>query len=273
MTPGKYISTKEIIDRVIADVQYDHEIVLDDISLWIIDGLRLIAGPNQYEFKKSIINVENYRAKLPCEFLKEIQIAGSTSGCYPFAMLETSNSFHPTSENCDLDTIFTSMYNISTAQADPIGEDINGNPVYTIDQDNFALNKNLMSPSYIGYNYNEYRINNNFIFTNFKTGKVFISYKALIFDEDGYPMIPDDQRYIEAIKSFIIYKIDRLLWRKNVITENVFRDSEREWLWYVGSASNSSKLPSLDKTQKILNGQMLVRGRLHHSNFYKNLGN
>ena len=39
-----------------------------------------------------------------------------------------------------------------------------------------------------------YRLNNNYIFTNFEEGSVEISYTAFVTDDDGYPMVPDDER-------------------------------------------------------------------------------
>lgn len=279
---GKYITSREIIDKVFRDNGYTIEIPWQDALEWIGEAMELIAAPMQYIPRIYIGIVEDYRAKLPCDFHKQTQIAGSYGGCYPFPMIETSGSFHPTHEtSCQMDSVlnyFNGVLNdptsLNSAQEAPIGQDIAGNPVFEFDAGDFALNKNnvvLSNPDIL--NYNQYRLNNDFVFTNYKDGYVFLSYKAFPVDEEGFPLIPDHQRYKEAVTSFIRMKIDYLLWRKGDITADVFSHSEREWLFYVASASGAAKTPSIDKMQAMSNQIKLIQGRFQHSNFFRTLGN
>jgi hypothetical protein len=109
-----------------------------------------------------------------------------------------------------------------------------------------------------------YKIVRDYIFIDtIEDGEVQISYMKYPFSqvpisgtdpieyEDGFPMIPDDERYIEAVACYMRYKLDYKLWRKNLISSQVFQDSEREWLFYVNSANTSLMTPDYDGAEAL----------------------
>ena len=48
-----------------------------------------------------------------------------------------------------------------------------------------------------------YKIQGNCIFTSIEDGNIEISYNSILVDKDGYPMIPDDESFIDAIEKFV----------------------------------------------------------------------
>jgi hypothetical protein len=96
------------------------------------------------------------------------------------------------------------------------------------------VNKEYGSPTYV--------IKNGYIEVSEETATLELAYTAFTVDEDGFPMIPDNERVIEAVRAFITFRMDHKLWRLNKLAEAIYRDSEREWLWYVGSAQNALRL-------------------------------
>jgi hypothetical protein len=96
------------------------------------------------------------------------------------------------------------------------------------------VNKNYGSPTYV--------IKDRHIEVSEKTATLEFAYTAFLIDEDGFPMIPDIERVKEAVRAFITFRIDHKLWRLNKLDERVYRDSEKEWLWYVGSAQNALRI-------------------------------
>jgi hypothetical protein len=51
-----------------------------------------------------------------------------------------------------------------------------------------------------------YTLNNSRIFPNFEEGKLLIIYKAIATDEECYPLIPDNQELIRALRAYIKYQ-------------------------------------------------------------------
>lgn len=118
-----------------------------------------------------------------------------------------------------------------------------------------------------------YNINDSYIFTSIKDGTLTMSYYAFPVDDEGLPLIPDDVRYIKAVVSYVAERIALKLWMKNVITEAVYRQIERDWLFYVNSAGNKAKMPNIDKLESIKNmvARMISRPNHHTTQFrYRN---
>jgi len=96
-----------------------------------------------------------------------------------------------------------------------------------------------------------YRINASYIETNFEDGFVELVYNGFMMDENGFPMIPDEARYREAVASFLIERLDYKAWRKGLIPDKVYQKSCQERDWYIGAARNKANIPSIDRMESI----------------------
>jgi hypothetical protein len=95
-----------------------------------------------------------------------------------------------------------------------------------------------------------YQVNGSYLFTNFESGKIEISYLAVPTDKRGYPLIPDDDKFKEACAAYIATKIGRQMVIKGKMSPVIFRDAiESEWLWYVGAADTAARVPDYDEAQ------------------------
>ena len=127
--------------------------------------------------------------------------------------------------------------------------------------------------SYRSGGINKYKISNGIMYTNFREGYVEMTYLALPVDEFGMPMVPDDERFIQAVKWYLISRLDYKRWRmsRNAMDERIFASSERESLWYIQSARGRHKVPSIDMMEGIKN--MLLRSIVkinEHKTGFKN---
>lgn len=99
-------------------------------------------------------------------------------------------------------------------------------------------------------------INDSYIITNINTdstAKLCIVYLATPTDEEGYPMIPDNVYYFEALAKYVTYMLDYQDWRKGKVTDKVFEKSERDWLFYVNSARGSANMPNTAQLENLKN--------------------
>ncbi len=192
MQIGKYISSKQIIWEVYRDSGIQDQISYGDCYEWLVDCLSLIGNPNGMVHKVTghvdnpNLDITNYRAKLPCDFYKLRQIAVNGFPAYP-----ASGNFHQLMEGscCGTDEL-------GTLTTDGTIVDNFGNTFMT------NLGSRTVSTPLT------YELNDDYITLSVKTGKVCISYLAHPVDECGLPMVPDDISYKEAVKKYIIMKID-----------------------------------------------------------------
>lgn len=104
---------------------------------------------------------------------------------------------------------------------------------------------------------------------SFKDGLVALSYvRAKIDSETGYPLIPDDTLFLNAITYYIKWKLaERLRWngREGFVQEA--QDAERLWRRYLRQALNRAKMPQgVDDYQDLLEESLYLIPR--HRKYY-----
>jgi len=118
--------------------------------------------------------------------------------------------------------------------------------------DSFHIH-NSNSPDLYKKSKYSYTINGDHIFASFKEGHVIMNYRSMPVDDKGYPLIPNDIKFREAIKYHLMYTIAQKLFYKGKITENVYRDIEVNRNWYIGGAQARDKMLSHDQMESLSN--------------------
>lgn len=119
------------------------------------------------------------------------------------------------------------------------------------------------------YVYN-YKIDNGYIYTNFETGFLELSYKGFVTDDHGFPKIPDDERYIRAIEWAIIEQLDYKKWRVGEIPDKVYKHSDQQRDWYIASARSKADIPSTAKMESLKNAFLRSITKTDaYSNYFK----
>jgi hypothetical protein len=254
----KYTSIKPVIERVYADTGFQFEIPHDDLILWTVECMELVGNPLTYIPK--VYGHENdpdwdftgYRVPLPCDFHKLNAIAVNGFPAY-----YRSNSFHYLLDGgcCGFDNLdpsiqdtFLTVAGTFSPQAEPLSEPNPYNNAVTFD------------------------INDSYVTFNVESGKACMAYWAFPVDEDGFPIIPDDAKYRRAVQDYLIYKVDYRLWRQGFIDEKVFRQSENNWLWSIGSVSSHLKMPDVAQMETLKSTLTNLIPKFHsYSKFFKDL--
>jgi hypothetical protein len=98
-----------------------------------------------------------------------------------------------------------------------------------------ALNNSTFHPT------ENYKLNPGFIHVGFETGKITIFMNGVPLDCDGFPLIPDNFNYVDAVTWYLI---TRLALRKDV--SFTFQEAEARWETKRGRAKNSVDFPDID---------------------------
>lgn len=117
-----------------------------------------------------------------------------------------------------------------------------------------------------------YTINNSYIFTNFD-GAICLSYLAIPVDEEGFPMIPDDASYMEALYKYIDMKLLYPEFRAGRIPQGIYNEAVHDWNYKCMQARGAGNMPNIDKMEAI-KGQWLrlIPDINQHSVFFNSLG-
>lgn len=266
MYNGKYVDLRRVLEKVYRDNGYTQELDWNDCIEWMGDAVDLIGTPIPYFDKIKCIKIDNFRGPIPCD-LHLVFMTRDQDSKVPLTY--ASDMFHTGYHCSDSPDLMPNCVNQGCVEHKvnevPSTEDTapnnqNCNPF-------FNSNPNMTSntpyaagrPSLVGAivaNNLTYSLSNNYIFTSFKNGTVEMSYKAFPMNDDGYPLVPDDTKYIRAVQSYITMKIDYRLWRQDKISEKVYRDSESQWYFNVNSAKNGMNMPSIDEMESIKHSWM-----------------
>ena len=114
-----------------------------------------------------------------------------------------------------------------------------------------------------------YRVNNEIIQTNFGEGLIQIKYKKFVTDDDGLPMVPDDEKFMRALECTIIEDEDYRMWRRGKIPNAVYQQSKQDKAWAIASARSEAHIPTTDEMESIKNRwvRMIPRVDLHKFGF------
>lgn len=118
-----------------------------------------------------------------------------------------------------------------------------------------------------------YTISKGIIFSSVDDTCLEVAYKGLLLDENGYPLIVDNQKVKLAIEYYILDRYLEPIWMMGKISDKAFNRISQERHFYMASANNSMQMPSPDKMESIMNG--LNRIILHdsaHRDAFKNYG-
>lgn len=245
MLNGKMISVKNIIAKLYRDLKLTEEEDFMDFIEWVSEALEFIHVYPQYEHKQLCLNVCNYKAELPCDYiaLEAVEHDGVN-------LRYTTNQFGP------IDTSRSERYYTP----------------YSYNQKKIE-NVLLLKPgdNRLGAN-DSFSIRDGYFLTSFDKGKVNIVYVALPMDEEGYPMIPDHVSFREAVYRYCVYKhlYSKLLEGK--ISPSIYADAEQKWHYYCNQAGAEAIMPDLMTLENIKRSYLSLRLRPDlFSNFFQSL--
>lgn len=227
---NSYISIREVIDNLL-----DHP-MLQDLTLeravnYAVHFIQIVGVPNEFEEKTALVNIENYRGCLPCNFYNMIQVRTHKEGEHcPRVFRYTTDSFH-LSPHKGQEHKYLKDWDLT------------------------------------------YKIQNNIIYTSMKEGTIEISYHAFMVDNDGFPLIPENSSFIQALELYIKKKVFTILFDQGKISSAVLQNTQQEYAWAVGQAQRDLTMPTIDQMESISNMwcQLLQRNN-EHSKGMKPLG-
>lgn len=112
-----------------------------------------------------------------------------------------------------------------------------------------------------------YKIQGRVLFLSIKDTEVEVSYQSLQLDEDGYPLVPDNQSFVKALELYIKKQMFTILFEMGQIHQYIYNDVCQEYLFYAAQAKNDMDMPDYDTMQNITRNSSILRMNLHDNGF------
>jgi len=249
-------SAKAVIAKVYRDLKPTTDNWVIDAVEWIGEALEYIGYHTGLEKKATTLSISNHRASVPCDLVDIIQV--EYNGSHLVYGTDTTGYDLP---NADRTTnpqpytpaeITTSAVFQTQANEHPTGNDT------------FKQLKTIKAASYGGGDY--YVINPDYIQTSFDKGDVKVHYTAYPVCEDGYPKVPDNIYYKQALEWYILRQM-----LMGGYTHPVFnwQTADLKWGEYCVKAQNDAAYPSIDKMESFKNMWVRMVPNINaHSDFF-----
>lgn len=110
------------------------------------------------------------------------------------------------------------------------------------------------------------------IFTSCRHVKIEIAYRAVMVDEEGYPLLPDNTSFLRGLENYIKVKWFEIKYEMGELPQDVMARAEKEYCWSAGDAQNEFSRLDLDKAQTLFNSfkTLLPRNSEHWRAFFTN---
>ena len=226
----KTVSIENLIGRIVRNTQLSDMSAIQNAYEWIPEAMEQLETQSELESVSMPGCVKDYQLKLPCglSYIEGILYEGGR--------LNYSDSLYNTraESNHNTTTVFQSVPGIFTNPA--TGNNILGWTMEQVKQ--VPLN---------GEDY--YFLKPNYLCTSFKEGDIVLFYKRVVLDANGFPMIPDNGNYKEAVYWYVRGKLigSGLLTDKNQSEDSCTAKFEM----YGRRAINEITYPSIDKMEMI----------------------
>jgi hypothetical protein len=255
-------SLDRAINKVIRDLGLGQdEIPYQDFVEWAADALEHIGAYSQLLQKECMIKIEDYEGMLPCDFYKPIRFMNaceitppSDGGFYGGSLANTLSKAGVDWEALPAYERFNIVAVPGLAKPEQSG--------ITGITNRLQHNGNLIgNPTVNKFTDMDFNVNFNKITTAFRYGIIQLQYTAFATDERGFPLIPDDVSYREAIFWYIAYHIS--MRNPKVLQNPQMQNMEycrSMWNKYCVQARASANMPDLDMLIRLKNNWL----RLHN---------
>ena len=217
----QYNSLKIIGDRILRNTTLSG-ISWESIIDYTVDFLDIVGVPDIYENRLYEAKIKDYRAELPCDFMEDNQVL--IRAC-------KGNSIHFIPARHATDT-FHKHYACLTKR----------------NQCGCGAERGINRPQDFTFS-----IQGFWIYTSVIEGDLKMDYRAIMTDEEGYPLIPSQRTFLNALERYIKWRYYEILWDEGKIEDKRLVKAETEYAWAVGQLETDFNRLSLSKAESFFN--------------------
>ena len=250
---NSYISLKVVADKLLrhplmAGISF--EAIID----YAIDFMRIVQCAGFFAEVCEEIEITDYKGILPEDFYEMNQVR-----------LKTQSLKMPKYEEVIIEGegVITKQY-VQTGYEDVKFSSTNN--VFKYSTDSFHMSEDKV------WNDLTYKIQGGFIFTSIKEGVIEISYQAILLDDEMFPMIPDNSKFIRALEAYIKKEWFTIMFDMGKLQPAVFQNVQQEYAWAVGACESEFQKMTLDKAESFYNSwrTLIPRSNEHLRGFATN---
>ena len=241
----RYTSIRRVLDNL-----HDHP-MLSDLTLeqavrYVVRFIELNGFPKFFQDKIECVDIHEFRGLLPCDLISIDQVREPKTH---ICLRSMTDNFTP------------GMREEKKKKELPLHNQEGEYPPF--------------GPHPAGPHFEEltFKTQGRVIFTSFPEGQVEIAYKAIPVDDDGFPMLIDNETYLAALEGYIKKQVFTVKYDQGKIAAGVLENAKQDYSFLAGQLNSEFMIPSVSEMQSITNAITSLIPRM--SEFYhgfKHLG-
>lgn len=225
VTNIQYTNIRRVLDDI-TDHPLLRDVTLEQVIRHTTRFIALHGYPQLYQDKISIVDIKDFRGLLPCDLISIIQV-----------------------RDLDTDVCLRSMTDTFTPGLRP-KPDMRNQPKDLLDNMKPPVDT-YISPMQEYRDELAFKTQGRIIFTSFPEGRVEIAYKAIPIDEDGFPLLIDDETYLNALEAYIKVKVFTVKFDTGKIQAGVLSNAQTDYAWASHLLQSSMTLPSMAEMESM----------------------
>ena len=213
----RYTTINRILDECMRHPMMT-DLTLEQVISYVLSFIGLNGQPKLYQDKMDSVEIHEFRGLLPCDLISIVQVKDTQTGICLRGMSDNfpagmSDRKMPRKEKCHT----------------PYIPPLHPHP--------------FEEPSF--------KTQGRVIYTTFPEGIVEVAYKAIPVDENGFPMLIDDEVYLAALKAYIKQEVFTIKFDMGNLSAQVMQNAQQEYCWKVGQLHSKFTIPSVSEMQSL----------------------
>ena len=212
-----YTNIRRVLDNLLEHPMLSN-LTLEQVVRHTIRFIGIHGYPKLYQDKEADIDIHEFRGLLPCDLISIVQVKDSCSG---ICLRSMTDSFTPGLVS----------------------------PPPSIPHPHMPY----IPPMAPGHGEATFKTQGRVIFTSFPEGNVRIAYKSIPVDEDGFPLLIDNENYLACLEAYIKKQVFTIKFDQGKIASGVLQNAQQEYAWLAGQLASEFQIPSYSEMQSIQN--------------------
>lgn len=218
----RYTNIRRVLDNLL-DHPLLSDLTLEQVVRHTVRFVGLFGFPKMYQDKVEEVEIEQFRGVLPCDLVSIIQVRENQSGLCMRAM---TDSFPEGLEEPHRKRL-----------PHHEGPDVHGEIRHPHKE--WYIPRRKMHGGEPAF-----KTQGRIIYTSFPHGIVSISYRAIPVDEDGFPLLIDDEVYLAALEAYIKKQVFTVKFETGKIAAPVLQNAQKDYAFLAGQLQTQFTTPS-----------------------------
>lgn len=223
VTEIQYTNIRRVLDDLM-DHPLLRDLTLEQVVRHTVRFISLHGYPRLYQDKMATVGIKDFRGLLPCDLISIIQVRDLGTGTCLRSMTDSFTPGMRPKPEIKARDVLNNVKPITEEYIPPMRD--------SMDEMSFKTQGRM-------------------IFTSFLKGEVEIAYKSIPVDDDGFPLLIDNETYLNALESYIKVKVFTVLYDTGKIQSGILSNAQTEYAWAARQVQQEFLMPSLSEMESL----------------------